>query len=102
MCILTPMEAASLRELRGTFADLVNADPDLMRAEFDAIIEASWGSQSPPRKPDEACPSDPHTPHRRAEACEVAISGGEPDLYRQSADDWTRPRSPPVKQPAAM
>jgi hypothetical protein len=88
MCILTPMEAASLRELRGTFADLVNADPDLMRAEFDAIIEASWGSQSPPRKPDEPC--------------EVAISGGEPDLYRQSADDWTRPRSPPVKQPAAM
>jgi hypothetical protein len=30
------------------FADLVLADPDLLRAEFDALIRANWGPSRPP------------------------------------------------------
>ncbi len=34
--------------MQEAFADLISADPDLVRAEFDAIIEANWGWAEPP------------------------------------------------------
>ena len=33
------------------FADLICADDDLVRAEFDALIRASWHPQVPPAPP---------------------------------------------------
>jgi hypothetical protein len=35
-------------DTRTAFLDLVYQDPDLVRAEFDALIAASWQSPPPP------------------------------------------------------
>ena len=48
--------------MQEAFADLVCADPDLIRAEFDAIIEANWGSADPPASADD----DAYMAHRAA------------------------------------
>jgi hypothetical protein len=48
------------------FADLVSGDPDLVRAEFDALIGAVW--QEPPTPPAPPAPSaaEPAPPQSRA------------------------------------
>ena len=48
---MKPIPASGTRsavQVQETFAELVCADPDLVRAEFDAIIEANWGGAEPP------------------------------------------------------
>ena len=51
----------STREARAAFADLVYADQQLVDAEFDALIAASYGKPpAPPRVPPR--PGIPHPP----------------------------------------
>ena len=45
------MDTTDAVQVQEAFADLLCADPDLTRAEFDAIIEANWGSAGPPPPP---------------------------------------------------
>lgn len=51
-----------LRRTADEFLDLVCADEDLLRAEFDAIIDATW---SPPPARPPASPSRADRPSRR-------------------------------------
>lgn len=51
-----------LRRTTDEFLDLVCADEDLLRAEFDAIIDATW---SPPPARPPASPSRADRPSRR-------------------------------------
>jgi hypothetical protein len=72
------------------FVDLVCADDELMRAEFDALIAASW--PTPPAVP-------PVRPRRPAPwPCSLALPSGE--AARNPADripdtSWRRQRAPP-------
>jgi len=54
MCPLTARDNDSVCEVREQFVELICTDIDLMRAEFDAIIEASWGGGVSPPQPGHA------------------------------------------------
>ncbi|EFC78721.1 hypothetical protein FrEUN1fDRAFT_8157, partial [Parafrankia sp. EUN1f] len=47
----TPHGAAPVRPACVQLADLICSDPDLLHAEFDAIISAAWDSDVPPGRP---------------------------------------------------
>jgi len=79
------------------FVDLVCADPLLLRAEFDALINASW----------ESVPPDPPTstrtlvgvvdPDRRTGDVRLAVSwAGRPRLRPPRIEDVAHQRSPPA------
>jgi hypothetical protein len=57
--------AAPVRPVEAELADLVCSDPDLLRAEFEAIIAAAWGGNVPPdgpRQPPAPRPPSPTPP----------------------------------------
>lgn len=62
MSTISSSHDADLRRLDTEFLDLVLADEDLLRAEFDAIIQATW---SPPPASPPASPSRCDRPGRR-------------------------------------
>jgi len=72
------------------FVDLVCADDELMRAEFDALIAASW--PSPPAVP-------PVPPRRSAPwPCGLALpchEGARPLIHHEPDTSWRRQRAPP-------
>jgi hypothetical protein len=75
------------------FLELVCADEELLRAEFDAIIAQEWASTPPPADPPTAAPR-PTPPARAREPAR----GGWSNLRRarRPGDDaWGRQRSPP-------
>jgi hypothetical protein len=81
--------------LTDDFVDLVCADPSLLRAEFDALVAASWDSE-PPTPPTGTRTLvgvvDPdRPPHRFRLAVEVS---GRPRPQRFDAE--VHQRSPPV------
>jgi hypothetical protein len=86
---------AASRTSRDEFLDLICADDELLRVEFDAIIEATWG---PASAGDRRRPAAPRIPAgRRAGA---AISGPQLGLASGRrgvplAEPWRRQRSPP-------
>ena len=53
-------------ELDAQFLDLICADEDLLRAEFDAIITAGWGSRMHRSRPPIHAPASPHVRGARA------------------------------------
>jgi hypothetical protein len=81
---------------RGTdeqFLELLCADEDLVRAEFDAIIAAEWPSP-PPAEPDHGADAErrPCRPRQRREASVAALSSRP---RHPGVGGWTRQRSPP-------
>jgi hypothetical protein len=80
------------------FVELICADEELLRAEFDAIIAQEWTSTPPPAGPPVASPRpDPGAPARGL------VSGGQatPRPARRPGDDaWGRQRSPPLRASA--
>jgi hypothetical protein len=74
-------EAASREE----FLDVLLADEDLLRAEFDAIIADAW--------PDAPHAAPPPTPCRRRAASPRGSPSRAPE--RPSPPAWARQRSPP-------
>jgi hypothetical protein len=87
--MLTPAPGSSTRSTHDEFVDLLCADEELLRAEFDAIVAAEWPGEPPlefrprgdgPRWPAPTPPSEPHRPGRRT---------------RRRVDEWARQRSPP-------
>jgi hypothetical protein len=79
---------------RAEFIDVVCADEELLRAEFDAIIEAAWSGAPPGEPAQEAVAADePRPPHgtpwfptpRPGSTRPVAVQEGR-----------SRQRSPPV------
>lgn len=84
-----------LRPIGEEFLDLVCADEDLLRAEFDAIISATW-SPPPARPPDSPARADrsgragPQQP-RWWPSYDIPSSGDQ----GRSRSRWFRQRSPP-------
>jgi hypothetical protein len=81
------------REARAEFADLVYADPQWLREEFDELIAASFGR--PPAAPP---PAPPGVPRRGPSRLPTGQAAGLPAAcgcwFREHA--WRRQRSPPA------
>jgi hypothetical protein len=89
----TPSDTASVRGVHAAFADLVCADLELLRAEFDAIIDASWGDAAPPRPSGRAAGARGPVPQARGgPGSGTRRSPGGAGPPRRTA--WM-PRSPP-------
>ncbi len=85
------------------FADLVSADPQLLRAEFDAIIAANFprtagrARRRPPARP---VPPIAERQGREVPPCRGRPSscGRKPEPARSAVDDRARQRSPPRRR----
>ena len=71
------------------FIDLVVADDDLLRSEFDAIVAASFDDPPPPRPPVRRRAAYPLPEHRREATPDRPVDGRHPPC------PWRRERSPP-------
>ncbi len=61
---------APVRPVEAQLADLICSDPDLLHAEFDAIISAGWDSDVPPGRPRRpAAPRPPSPRPPRSAGC---------------------------------
>jgi hypothetical protein len=97
MKALTSLGPGPAPEIHEQFVDLVCADLDLMRAEFDAIVEAGWGGDESPPQPGQAQDTDepdqsgrrPDSPDHSGRRSEVRTKAAPTDSIRR------RPRSPP-------
>lgn len=76
------------------FLDLICHDPELLAAEFEAIIAGGWPDppEQPPRR-DAIGGSSDGARHSRRSRHTAAQSGGS---GQPGIDAWSRPRSPPV------
>lgn len=54
--------AAPVWPVEAQLADLICSDPDLLHAEFDAIISAAWDSDVPPGRPGRPAAPRPPSP----------------------------------------
>lgn len=79
-----------------TFAELVCADPAWLRAEFDAIIAASFPTVPPPR--DEA-PSQGSPDRAAGPAPGFPDHVARPRPLVRVRERWMRQRSPPAATP---
>lgn len=75
------------------FLELVCADEELLRAEFDAIIAREWPSRRPPPGLAAASPGTGAARQRQLMAHGLRASPGEP--RHPCARRWRRQRSPP-------
>lgn len=85
----TVQEARSIRE---AFVEVVEHDDDLMRAEFDALIDACWHRPPPPP------PARPQ-PASRPPLWPVRPATGDPFVAVDAAPEgtrWCRQRAPPA------
>jgi hypothetical protein len=85
------------------FVDLVYADGELLRAEFDALVAACW--DSPPRWPprpkrDPTEPGKPSDPDGGRQGCQRAAHLPNPAAASIRESGSARPRGPPAKRVA--
>jgi hypothetical protein len=80
-------------EVEEEFLALVYADEELLRAEFDALIAATWGQPRQPARPRRA--SRPTPPPRRRPRPEFAQPGPMRAQHDPGAEGRTRQRAPP-------
>ncbi|MGI5215689.1 hypothetical protein [Plantactinospora sp. CA-290183] len=83
--------SSAIRSVHEAFVELVQHDDDLMRAEFDALIDACWHTPPPPppARPQPA-PRPPLWPVEPA-ATKLLVP---PDTV-PSGTRWRRQRAPP-------
>jgi hypothetical protein len=93
------MGELTTREADATFAELICADPQWLRAEFDALITAGFGAPpvwprppAPPQVPSDRTPANPFPPPRRNTRPAPAARAARRGHRRQ--------RSPPPRQAA--
>jgi hypothetical protein len=79
------------------FLDMVCADEDLLRAEFEAIIAAKWPTPPTPRGHRARVPPRP-TGIRRPRPPRSGQVGQRP--RHPGVGGWARQRSPPPRQPS--
>ncbi len=85
--------SAATRGMDEQFLELLCADEDLLRAEFDAIIAAEWPSP-PPAEPDRGAGAERRPrPARLRRAASTAALPSRPRHPRIGG--WTRQRAPP-------
>jgi len=79
--------------IEDAFLDLVYADDELLRAEFDALISAAWpNTPDPPRARFNPCRRRRPARRRRARG---SSGRGSRRAHRPGTDGWVRQRSPP-------
>jgi hypothetical protein len=93
------MGELTTREADATFAELICADPQWLRAEFDALITAGFGAPpawprppAPPQVPPGRTPANPFPPPRR--------NTRPAPTARAARQKHRRQRSPPPNQAA--
>ena len=93
------MGELTTREADATFAELICADPQWLRAEFDALMPAGFGAPpawprplAPPQVPPGHTPANPSPPPRHDTRPAPAI--------RATRRGHRRQRSPPPRQAA--
>jgi hypothetical protein len=70
-----PNGPATTQDTDELFLELLCADEDLVRAEFDAIIAAEWFSPAPPASgSDEVAEATPHQVWRRRRVRDVGLA----------------------------
>jgi hypothetical protein len=94
------MGELTTREADATFAELICADPQWLRDEFDALITAGFGTPpawprppAPPQVPPYRPPASPPAPPRRA-------TRRDKPPVRAARRGHRRQRSPPLRRPA--
>lgn len=91
--ILQEASVDAARSSQEQFVELMCADAELVRAEFDAIIAAEW-SQPPPDEPDSGPPPEP--PPRGPRRLASGQTPGLPNQKRRTGiSASSRQRSPP-------
>jgi len=101
----TPRGTARVQPVEAQLADLICSDPDLLHAEFDAIISAAWDSAVPtgrPRQPSVPGSASPRPP--TTAGCPQPHPSGPPAARqrRRRAGQRAPPRSPALDtDPAA-
>jgi len=83
--------SAAPRADREEFLALVCADEDLLRAEFEAIMEANWDRPEPPRP---TWPTPPERTSRSRPAIPPTTPAESVRVERRPA--WRRERAPPA------
>jgi hypothetical protein len=93
------MGELTTREADATFAELICADPQWLRAEFDTLITAGFGAPpawphppAPPQVPPEHTPANPFPPPRRDTRAAPPV--------RATLRGHRRQRSPPPRPSA--
>jgi len=82
------------RETDATFADLICADPQWLREEFDALISASFGE--PPAPPQPAPPRVPPRPGHPSPPSGRPAPGPVATTFPSAGPAYGRQRSPPA------
>jgi hypothetical protein len=91
------VQAVGIDEVQERFFELVYADEELLRAEFDAIIAEEWGQPTPPARRRPTHPPDP--PKRRRERHDGSAGGltGRPGRqHHPGGEARSRQRAPPA------
>ena len=78
------------------FLDLLCAEADLLRAEFDAIIAAEW-TTLPPADPDRSEGTEQHARPGRWPRGEAASPSLANRPHHPGVGGWGRQRSPPAR-----
>ncbi|CAJ62672.1 hypothetical protein FRAAL4030 [Frankia alni ACN14a] len=79
----TPPGPAPVRPVEAQLADLICADPDLLHAEFDAIISAGWDSDVPTGRPGRPPVPGPASPGPPPTACRPHPHPSGPPVARR-------------------
>jgi hypothetical protein len=87
--------AAGIDEVEEKFLDLVYADEELLRAEFDAIIAEEWGQPTPPARRRPARPPAP--PPQRHERHHGSAGGPPGRQHHPAGEGRSRQRAPPAR-----
>jgi hypothetical protein len=75
------------------FLELMCADEELLRAEFDAIIAQEWASRPPPAEPPAASPGT--GPDQQWRRVPPDVRGSRLRPRHPGIGGWSRQRSPP-------
>jgi hypothetical protein len=75
------------------FIEVMCADEELLRAEFDAIVAEEWADSPPPTDPAPATAGVNRGPRGSGLPSRCLATPGQP--HHRGADGWSRQRSPP-------
>jgi hypothetical protein len=91
------VQAAGIDEVQETFLELVYADEELLRAEFDAIIAEEWGQPTPPARRRPTRPPAPPPQRRERHHGSAGGSTGRPGRqHHPTGEGRSRQRAPPA------
>jgi hypothetical protein len=92
MVTVPAIQSGAAQAVHDEFLDLVCADEELLRAEFDAIIAQEWSSRPPPADPPAASRG---TGPRQGGPAPPVFRGSPLRPRHPGVGGWGRQRSPP-------